>query len=220
MCGLSGIYSKNYENIKKKSLKKILHHRGPDSFKIYEYHNQIYNFMAFNRLSILDLNKRSDQPYKYKNLILCFNGEIYNYKDLRVKLKRLKVKFHTNSDTEVLIKYLYYYGIKKTLNDIEGMWSFSLFNKKSFKLILCRDYYGEKPLLLFKKEKKFFYGSEVPVLRFYNKAKLKIDLNYVKKYLFFEYRALNANNNLLYKEIDEVKPGTYLEIDKISILKN
>ena len=169
--------------------------------------------MAFNRLSILDLNKRSDQPYKYKNLILCFNGEIYNYKDLRVKLKRLKVKFHTNSDTEVLIKYLYYFGIKKTLNDIEGMWSFSLFNKKNFKLILCRDYYGEKPLYYLKKREKFFYGSEVPVLKFYNKAKLKIDLNYVKKYLFFEYRALNANNNLLYKEIDEVKPGTYLEID-------
>ena len=213
MCGLSGLYSRNYEIINKEKLKKILKHRGPDNFQAYEYNNDIYNFMAFNRLSIIDLNKRSNQPYKYKNLILCFNGEIYNYKKLRVKLIKIKVNFETESDTEVLIKYLYHYGVRKTLNDIEGMWSFSLFNLKNLKLILCRDYYGEKPLLYLKKKNKLFYGSEISVLRFYNRNKLKINLNYLKKYLFFEYRALNSNNDLLYKNVNEVKPGTYLEID-------
>ena len=113
MCGLSGLYSRNYEIINKEKLKKILSHRGPDNFQVYEYNNDIFNFMAFNRLSIIDLNKRSNQPYKYKNLILCFNGEIYNYKKLRIKLIKIKVKFETESDTEVLIKYLYHYGVKR-----------------------------------------------------------------------------------------------------------
>ena len=213
MCGLSGLYSKNYVNINKKNLKKILHHRGPDNFQTFEYKKDIYNLMAFNRLAIIDLNERSNQPYKYKDLILCFNGEIYNYKKLKLKLERIRVKFDTRSDTEVLIKYLYHYGINKTLNDIEGMWSFSLFNLKNSKLILCRDYYGEKPLYYLKKENKFFYGSEISTLKFYNKKKLEINFDYLMKYLFFEYRALNANDTLFYKDIKEVKPGTFLEID-------
>jgi len=214
MCGLSGFYSKSFEKFDKKSLKNILHHRGPDNFQTYEYKKNIYNLMAFNRLSIIDLNRRSNQPFKFKNLIICFNGEIYNYKKLKMSLKKLCIKFETNSDTEVLIKYIYYFGINKTLNDIEGMWSFSLFNEDNCKLILCRDYFGEKPLFYIKKKNKIFYGSEIPVLKFYNKNKLQVDLNYLKKYLFFEYRILNSNNRQLYKNIKEIKSGTFIEIDQ------
>ena len=76
MCGLSGFYSKNFEKFDKKNLENILKHRGPDSFQVYEYKKEIYNLMAFNRLSIIDLNKRSNQPFKFKNLIICF--ELYN----------------------------------------------------------------------------------------------------------------------------------------------
>ena len=214
MCGLSGYYSKTKTKFNKNLLKKILHHRGPDNFQTYEHNGTIYNLMAFNRLSILDLNERSNQPFKYKNLILCFNGEIYNFKKLKIKLRAIKIKLNTSSDTEVLIKYIYHFGLNKTLKDIQGMWAFSLYNKINEKLILCRDYFGEKPLFYINRKNNFFYGSEIPVLEFYNKKKLKIDFDYLKKYLFFEYRALNSNDLTLYKNVKELNPGTYIEINQ------
>ena len=115
MCGIVGYKSKNNLKIDKNKLVKSILHRGPDSQNFFEIKkgNQIENsiFLGFTRLAILDRKNRSNQPFSFKNLVLCFNGEIYNFIKLKNELiKNFNIKFETNSDTEVLIKLIFYYS--------------------------------------------------------------------------------------------------------------
>jgi asparagine synthase (glutamine-hydrolysing) len=224
MCGLVGYKSKNNIFFNKSELIKSIKHRGPDSKKYIEIKKKGKTkcnlFFGFTRLSIIDDNKRSDQPFKYKNLILCFNGEIYNFKSLRDELvKEKKILFTTNSDTEVLIKMIYYKGLKNTLEKLEGMWAFSLYNSQNENLILCRDRFGEKPLLYFKEKNNFFFGSELPVFKIFLKKKFKINKEQLKKYLFYDYRYLNKDYDSFFKNIKKIPQATYLSIDKNMNLK-
>lgn len=154
MCGISGYFGKTRINLNKKDIINSLKHRGPDNQSIFEKYDYNNLFLAFSRLSIIDLNIRSNQPFIYKNFIICFNGEIYNFKEIRESLKKKGISFSTNSDTEVLIKFIYHEGIEK-INKLEGMWAFVLYDKKKDKLIFCKDRFGEKPLFFLKKIKIF-----------------------------------------------------------------
>ena len=215
MCGLAGARSIKTLKINDKKILESIFHRGPDNqnfLKIKEKKNNL--FFYFSRLAIQDLNKRSNQPYYFKNLILCYNGEIYNFKELKKFLQKDNIKFNTSSDTEVLIKLIFYKGLKFTLNKIEGMWAFSLYNKKTKKLILCRDRFGEKPLLYYKSKNSLFFGSELKVFKEFLKSDLIVDFDYVKKYLFCDYRYLNKQNKNFFKNIYKVPPGYYFEIDQ------
>ena len=219
MCGIIGYKSKNNISFDKLELIRSIRHRGPDSSKYIEIkkkNNLKTNvFLGFSRLSIIDDNVRSDQPFKYKNLIICFNGEIYNFKLLKKELIReKKIKFSTNSDTEVLIKLIYHIGLKKTLEKIEGMWAFSLYDTKAEKLTLCRDRFGEKPLLYLKKKNNFFFGSELPVFTIFLKNKFKINNEKLKKYLFYDYRYLNKDYDSFYKDVKKVPQSSYITVDK------
>ena len=111
---------------------KSIQHRGPDSSKVKLHKGKSINIkFGFHRLSIVDhKNSASNQPFVTENSILVFNGEIYNYLFLKKKLLEKKIKFRTNSDTEVLVRYLEIFGLSKTLNDLDGMWSFVWFLKK------------------------------------------------------------------------------------------
>ena len=106
MCGFNGLSVNNLELLKKMSA--ITESRGPDNSSFYCDQNIS---LGHNRLSIVDLDDRSNQPYKFKNLIICFNGEIYNFLELKKKLKFKGIHFETNSDTEVIIKIFYYFGL-------------------------------------------------------------------------------------------------------------
>ena len=224
MCGLVGYKSKNNVFFNKLELIKTIKHRGPDSKKYIEIKKKgsLKNniFLGFTRLSIIDENKRSDQPFRYKNLILCFNGEIYNYKSLRAELiKEKKIKFKTSSDTEVLIKLIYYCGLQKALEKIEGMWAFSLYNTANENLIVCRDRFGEKPLLYFKDKNNFLFSSELPAFQIFLKKKFKVNIEKLKKYLFYDYRYLNKDYDSFFNNIKKVPQGSYLSIDKNLNLK-
>ena len=213
MCGISGYFGEKKINLVKKKIIDSLKHRGPDNQSIFESYKKSKVFLAFSRLSIIDLNSRSNQPYKYKNLIICFNGEIYNFKKIRNELKKKKVKFDTNSDTEVLIKFIFYEGIKK-ISKLEGMWSFVLYDTKKDKIILCRDRFGEKPLFFLKKNKNIFFASEISQLKKLVPFNLEINQDYLKKYLFTNYRNLNKNNQTIYKNLYKVEKGYYFEINR------
>ena len=168
MCGFFGSYQDStFIKIKRKSIENLLAHRGPDNTKEISYENEKVNFYTkFFRLSIIDNSKRSDQPYEYKNLILVFNGEIYNYLEIKKYLKtKHNIKFTTTGDTEVLIKFIYYEGFKN-ISMLEGMWSFVIFNKDTKKTFLCRDRFGEKPI-------------------FYNRSKLGLFFSLLKKPIIF-----------------------------------
>ena len=104
-------------NFNKKNLSNSIQHRGPDSSG---YYKDDFVNIVFNRLSIIDLNKRSDQPFRYKNFILAFNGEIYNYLEIKKELINFGYKFKTTSDTEVLL-YSYIKWGKECLKKFEGI---------------------------------------------------------------------------------------------------
>ena len=131
MCGISGyIGIKDISKFKIKNTLNLMKNRGPDNQSYCEINsdkNKI--FFLHSRLSIIDLKKRSNQPFYSDGIYIIFNGEIYNYVELRNLLIKKKVKFKTNSDTEVLLKYYQYYGTD-CLKYFEGMWSFAIFDKK------------------------------------------------------------------------------------------
>ena len=219
MCGVSGYFGKKKINLNKKVIIKSLKHRGPDNQSIFEKYEKNNLFLAFSRLSIIDLNPRSNQPFKYKNLIICFNGEIYNFKEIRESLKKKGINFRTNSDTEVLIKFIYHEGIEK-INKLEGMWAFVLYDSKKDKLIFCKDRFGEKPLFFLKKNKNIYFASEISQIKKIIPFELDINQDYLKKYLFTNYRNLNKNNHTIYKNLYKVERGHYIVIDKtLNIVK-
>ena len=134
MCGIAGYFGKNRFDTKK--IQKILgtmSRRGPDSNGFKEINNR-KNFLSlfFSRLNIIDNDDRSNQPFFYKDKYLIFNGEIYNYLELKSELKSIGYFFNTTSDTEVLIKVLDHWG-ESGIKKLEGMWSFFFLrlNKKT-----------------------------------------------------------------------------------------
>ena len=160
MCGISGYISNKelvHENAINNTL-KLMSRRGPDAQKFLK--TQIGKkeiSLIHSRLSIIDIGDRSHQPFVDGNLTLVFNGEIYNYLELKNKLKD-KYDFKTNSDTEVLIKCFREYG-EKCVEHFIGMWAFAIWDNKKKELFLSRDNFGEKPLYYYLCNDGFFFGS-------------------------------------------------------------
>ena len=157
MCGLAGYIGK--EKISKRSLSETLNlmkNRGPDFQKFLNYKYKDLNiFLLHSRLKIIDLANVANQPFKINNLTLIFNGEIYNFIEIRDELKKKGIKFKTKSDTEVLLRAYINYGTR-CFKKFEGMWSIVIWDNKNGEVILSRDRFGEKPLIFIKQKKDFF----------------------------------------------------------------
>ena len=160
MCGIAGYVGFSKKSPLENNIKKCLSslkRRGPDSNGVFS--KRIKNkkiLFIHSRLSIIDLNKNSNQPMLDENGVLIFNGMIYNYLELRKFLESKGVKFRTNSDSEVLLKMLNKFG-GKALKMIDGMWSFAHYNFKKSQIIISRDRFGEKPLYFTNVKKNFFF---------------------------------------------------------------
>ncbi len=217
MCGIAGyITKKKYFNFSfnktSDNLKKLMKNRGPNQQGSFQYnysHSSINLFSS--RLSIIDLDKRSNQPFKLKDLILIFNGEIYNYLEIKKFLINKKYKFKTQSDTEVLIKAYEYWG-EECVKHFDGMWAFCIFDKKKNKIFLSRDNFGEKPFFYYIDGNNLVFGSEIKYLKeILNKNIPKtINENKVYDYLAKGYKSLHKNNETFYKNIFELEQGSNL----------
>ena len=157
MCGIAGYLGA--KKIPKERIIKtlsLMKKRGPDNqnFKRFKIFNR-YLYLLHSRLNIIDINNRSNQPFIYKDYAIIFNGEIYNFKELKKDLIKNGVVFTTTSDTEVLLKAYIFHG-KKFLNFLEGMWSFVIFDNKAKELFISRDRFGEKPLYYYLNKKRLF----------------------------------------------------------------
>lgn len=181
MCGIAGILSKNKN--RQLLINQMLHvqkHRGPDNSSTYFDENIS---LGHNRLAIIDLQKEANQPMLSNcgNYVLVFNGEIYNYLELKKKLE-LAYNFRTNSDTEVLLAGLVLEG-KKFLQKLNGMFAFAFWDIKNQKLLCARDRFGVKPFYFSKLGDDFIFGSEIKTLHELvpKKPNEKVWANYLTK---------------------------------------
>lgn len=158
MCGFLGSFNYRVNEVKFNSALNLIKHRGPDNISSIII-DEIY--FGHVRLSILDLDDRSNQPFEYLNrYLIIYNGEIYNYIELKTLLVKQGYTFATTSDTEVLVA-LYDYKKKDCLNDLDGMFSFAIWDKFEKKLFCARDRFGEKPFFYKREGSGFVFASEV-----------------------------------------------------------
>jgi len=208
MCG----FIVTNQNINLKNNMHLLSHRGPDDIGLID--NKDLKII-FNRLSILDVKRRSNQPMKYKNYILVFNGEIYNYLELRKYLEKKGITFNTTSDTEVLIKLFYLKGID-CLKLLEGMYSFCIYNSHSQELFLVRDPFGIKPLFYKINNNNFFISSEKKVFLENN---LQGKLNYSSLANYLHHGVYQDSNKTFFSSIKSLLPGHYIKLKKNVIVR-
>ncbi len=205
MCGICGFVSS--KNIDIKKMNNTLIHRGPDAQDIFKDKSVA---LAHTRLSILDLSSKSNQPMISQNrdFIIVYNGEVYNFLELKKELKSLGVKFNKNSDTEVILEGFSYWGIS-LFEKLNGMFAFSIYDKKNQKLYIVRDRFGIKPLYYYYNGDLLF-GSEIKALLASNIIKKEIDYQGFYEYLHF---GTTLGKNTFYKGIEKLEPGYYIEFD-------
>lgn len=200
MCGFSG-YTTNYNSSSVKEGAESIRHRGPDA---HAYYQDEHFTLSHHRLSIIDLSEHANQPYHFEHLVLLYNGEIYNYQDIRRQLTNEGYTFSTNSDTEVLIKAFHCWNLK-ALDKCIGMFAFAVYNTRERSMYLCRDRMGVKPLY-YTLENGLAFGSElrtiIPVL-----DNRETDPDSVYEYFRLGY--ISADKTI-FKAVKKLEPGHYL----------
>lgn len=186
MCGICGVIDsgKLSYDIGMKMVKSMIH-RGPDSQDVKIYPDQLC-MLGHARLSIIDLSSEANQPLEYGQYVIVFNGEIYNYKEIRQELMDLGHSFRLNSDTEVIVHAFEEWG-KDCVQRFIGMFAFAILDRISQKLILFRDRAGVKPLYYYEKDGFFMFGSELKVFYPYPKFHKIIRKEAVAAYMKYGY---------------------------------
>lgn len=220
MCGFAGVIG-DYRPIsksKKKKLDETLFHRGESSNGSFETDKF---FIHCRRLAIRDLGFESNQPYFYlnKRFLIAYNGELYNYKYIKSKIINLGLSLKTNCDTELILKFLVHFGYQ-SINELDGMFSVIIYDRKNKKIFLSRDRYGVKPLYFCKIKNSLFFSSEIKSLLVLI-GKSNLDESKLINYLVFQNF---FKSNTIFKNIDIAEPGFSYEIkykkNDLQIYKN
>jgi asparagine synthase (glutamine-hydrolysing) len=207
MCGIAGIINQSNSQIDANQLKFIsdlMQHRGPDSQGFYTNNNVGF---AHNRLSLLDLTDSANQPFKNENYVLVFNGEIYNWQELRKELEATGATFNTTSDTEVLFHALIIWGVENTLNKLKGMFAFVWYNIKENTAYLVRDRVGIKPLFYATINNQFLFASEIKALCS-NLGMDDLNMHYLAQAYYGVYETQRHISP--FKQIKQLEPGHML----------
>ena len=214
MCGIGGYSLSSEGNLNIEILKKIstkISHRGPDDNGIYQdYKSKIG--LVHTRLSIQDLSPNGHQPMLNENsdIILIFNGEIYNFKELRDELIKKGIKFKGNSDTEVLLK-LYTLEGTNMLSRLNGIFAFAIWDMRDQKLFLARDNFGVKPLYYSLLDKGFFFASELKALTPIINDDNELNYNALQSYLTFLWC---PGRDTPIKSVSKLLPGEAMIVQK------
>ena len=212
MCGIAG-----FVDYKKQSSKEILEkctdtliHRGPDGAGYEFLENELCQVgLGHRRLSIIDLSTAASQPMWYKNFCIIFNGEIYNYAEIKAELAKLGHNFSTHSDTEMILHAWEQWG-SKMLDKFIGMFAFVLFDNEAKKLFACRDRAGVKPFIYYWKDGLFLFGSELKALMKHPSFQKEINLDAAAAFMQFGYV---PTPNCIFYDTYKLKPGHYIELD-------
>ncbi len=211
MCGFSGIIDFDKKNDLESNLKRGIDgitHRGPDNQGLY-IAKEAGLYFGFNRLKIIDLKDCSNQPFFSDDgsVVMMFNGEIYNYKELKKEL--VDFEFRTDSDTEILLKCYQKFGLK-FLDKIEGMFSICIFDKADDKILLIRDRLGIKPLFFSINQKQILFASEIKSILKMDLIKKEINPTAIDNYLTF---LCTIDNQTPFLNVLKLRPGEMMVIN-------
>lgn len=210
MCGIAGIIDKKGDTVSHEAIKEmtdVIAHRGPDGEGFFIKNNFA---LGHRRLSIIDLSKKANQPMHYmQKYTIVFNGEIYNYIELKKQLKELNYTFESESDTEVILAAYNHWG-EKCIEHFNGMWAFALFDKEKQKLFCSRDRYGIKPFYFCEIGDRFYFSSEIKqLLPFLSKR--SVNKQILLDYLFIGVEEYSEQT--FFKHIFKLKQGSNLIFD-------
>jgi len=206
MCGIVGDINFNSKNIEEQNIKEMMQkikHRGPDDEGLFIENNI---GLGFVRLSIIDLSSAGHQPMLSDDnrFVLIFNGEIFNYIELREELISKGYKFKTDSDSEVLLKSYQEWG-KECLDKFNGMWAFVIYNRETKEIFGARDRFGIKPFYYYKDKDRFVFASEIKAIKVLLKDSLSINDQAIFDYLVFN--RTDYGDKTFYNEIYRVPHG-------------
>lgn len=219
MCGICGYSSLNrdeadkYRNLLDKMQKSMVH-RGPDDMGIFQEDNI---GLCHRRLSIIDLSNKGHQPMEYmERYIITYNGEIYNYIELREELVQYGYHFDTSTDTEVLLA-AYDYWQEKCLLKLNGMWAFAIWDRKNETIFCARDRFGVKPFYYHINEERFLFASEIKTLLCDDTIKRVANNNIVYDYI--TQGLVEHTEETFFEGINKLPASTYLLIKNGQIIK-
>jgi len=207
MCGIAGIIGSKANKINILKMLESQKHRGPDFTDFYIEENRLA--LGHNRLSIIDLSNNANQPFTSDcgNYVIIFNGEIYNYIELKKELES-RYQFKTQSDTEVLLNAYIEWG-KSSLDKLNGMFAFAIWDKKEKKLFAARDRFGVKPFYYFFDNDNFLFSSEINTLFAAGVEKTPNDTVWLN---FFTEGSYGLPNETFWSSILPLEPGHYLTL--------
>ncbi len=212
MCGIAGFcdYTKSLKVEDLKAMTDTIPHRGPDSdgAEILQHENALVG-MGHRRLSILDLSPLGFQPMHFEDLTIVFNGEVYNFHEVKEELEALGHQFKSHSDTEVILVAYKEWGMA-SLEKFIGMFAYALYDASKEKLFLVRDRVGVKPLYVYQDDQVLIFGSELKPFHKNPLFKKELDLDSMAQYLKLSYI---PTPYCIFKNTQKVKPGHYLELD-------
>ena len=206
MCGFVGFVDKAKDKKKiVKDMADIIVHRGPDSDG---YYTDNLCAIGFRRLSIIDLDGGNQPIYnEKKDKVIVFNGEIYNYKEIRDDLIKKGHEFNTSSDTEVILHGYEEYN-EHILDKLRGMFAFIIYDTEDNSVFGARDFYGIKPLYYYMNDDEFMFGSEIKSFLGHPSFKKELNRDMLKQYLTFQY---SVGEDTFFKNVYKLRPGHYFK---------
>jgi len=219
MCGIVGFIRPQKDELNDfedlTQMNNSIHSRGPDDQGMYLDRIGSYSVgLAMKRLSIIDVSNGSQPIKSWDNqIVLTFNGEIYNYRRLRQELQSLGVHFKTNSDTEVILRLYENYGIDG-IKRLDGMFAIAILDKEKEVIHFSRDHFGEKPLYLYQGDGCLYWASELKAIRCIVRDNLSISMPSVTAYFQLFYI---PSPNTIYNEVVKIKPNTCVTVSLKSL---
>ena len=218
MCGVAGIWQYSGAEADRSAVASMLvpiAHRGPDGMGIWQEGRVAFGHL---RLSILDLSEAADQPMLTDDGsgILTYNGEVYNYRELRQELEREGVRFRSSGDTEVVLQALHHWGVERAIPKFDGMFALAYYDRREGALWLARDRVGIKPLLAANTGTELIFASEAKALLAHPRMQRRLNRHAMARWILS--RGLWSNQTL-FTDIESLEPGSYWKITEKGIDK-
>lgn len=215
MCGIAGIITDRRDISPELERARLVQlHRGPDSQGFCTHDIDKWRVgLGHQRLSIIDLTEAGNQPMALADgkTWIIYNGEVYNYKEIRSELEGLGYHFRSTSDTEVMLAALHHWGVEQALNRFNGMWAFAFLDKEKKRLVLARDRMGVKPLYYLLKGGQLFFASEIKTILKMAQEKFSLNLQVIGEYLC--QSLLDTGADTFFEGITKVPAAHYGVID-------